>query len=228
MRLLLVEDDKRLSEALAYILKKHNFLVDVAHDGISGQEAALGGLYDLIILDRMLPLKEGVAVLKEIRRNGVTAPVLFLTARDTVEDRVEGLNAGADDYLVKPFAAEELLARVKSLLRRPPAMLPGEKIRVGNLALDPYTGEASVGESVFRLTGKESQLLEYLMRNRGRVLTKDQIISRVWGYDAEIEANAVEIYIHFLRKKMRQAGHSICIETIRGTGYCLREGPGVS
>ena len=228
MRLLLVEDDKRLSEALAFILKKYNFLVDVAYDGISGQEIALGGLYDLIILDRMLPQKEGVSVLRELRRNGVSTPVLLLTARDAVEDRVEGLNSGADDYLIKPFATEELLARIRSLLRRPPAILRGDKIRAGDLVLDPYVGEASMEDKVFRLTAKESQLLEYLMRNRGQILTKDQIISRVWGYDADIEANAVEIYVHFLRKKLRQVGSDIFIKTVRGIGYCLREGPDVS
>lgn len=228
MRLLLVEDDKRLSEALAFILKKHNFLVDVAYDGISGQEIAQGGLYDLIILDRMLPQKEGVSVLRELRLNGVSTPVLLLTARDAVEDRVEGLNAGADDYLIKPFATEELLARIRSLLRRPPAILRGDKIRAGNLVLDPYAGEARMGDKVFRLTAKESQLLEYLMRNRGQILTKDQIISRIWGYDADIEVNAVEIYVHFLRKKLGQVGSGIFIETVRGIGYCLREGPDVS
>lgn len=228
MRLLLVEDDKRLSEALVFILKQHNFLVDVAYDGISGQEIAQGGIYDLIILDRMLPQKDGVSVLRELRRNGVSTPVLLLTARDAVEDRVEGLNAGADDYLIKPFATEELLARIRSLLRRPPATLQGDQLRVGGLVLNPYVGEASMGDKVFRLTAKESQLLEYLMRNRGQILTKDQIINRVWGYDADIEANAVEIYVHFLRKKLRQVGSGIIIETVRGIGYCLREGPYVS
>ncbi|NPV93298.1 MAG: response regulator transcription factor [Firmicutes bacterium] len=224
MRLLLIEDEKRLVEALAFMLKKNNYAVDVAYDGYTGQELAESGIYDLIILDRMLPRKEGVVLLKELRQKGISTPVLILTARDAVTDRVEGLNAGADDYLIKPFAIEELLARVKALGRRPALQVKEDRLRAGGLRFDPLLGEISNGEVAIRLTVKESQLLEYLMRNPGRVLNKEQIMNKVWGYDAVIETNAVEIYVHFLRKKLRQLSVGTSIETVRGIGYCLREG----
>ncbi|MFZ5595761.1 MAG: response regulator transcription factor [Bacillota bacterium] len=228
MRLLLVEDEKRLADALAWILKKNNYGVDVAYDGEVGQELADSGLYDLVILDRMLPRRDGVTILKEMRREGVMTPVLMLTARDTVGDRVEGLDAGADDYLIKPFATEELLARIKALLRRPAVPVQDEIIKTGDLSLDPRSGGVGNGRETIKLTVKESQLLEYLMRHSGRVLTRDQIMNKVWGFDAEVEANAVEIYIHFLRKKLKQLDSSVCIKTLRGIGYGLKVNDNVS
>lgn len=228
MRLLLVEDEKRLADALAYIFKKNNYGIDVAYDGITGQEMAETGIYDLIILDRMLPKKEGVSVLKHLRSTGIKTPVLLLTARDAVEDRVEGLDAGADDYLVKPFATEELLARVRALARRQNEQLIGEKLQVASLILDPLQCEAACGNEKIKLTFKESQLLELFMRNRGQVITKEQILDRVWGLNADVELNNVEIYIHYLRKKLNPEKSHVRLETVRGIGYCLKEDDNVS
>lgn len=228
MRLLLVEDEQRLSEALAYILKKNKYVVDVAYDGEDGQEMATTGTYDLIILDRMLPGKEGVAVLKELRALNITTPVLLLTARDTVEDRVTGLDAGADDYLVKPFATEELLARIRALSRRQTEQIRSEKIELASLIFDPLSCEITNNQDTIKLTFKESQLLELFMRNLGQVITKEQILDRVWGLDSDVEMNNVEIYIHYLRKKLNWSDCPIRIETIRGIGYCLKENDHVS
>ena len=223
MRLLLIEDEKRLADALAYIFKRNNYGIDVAYDGETGQEMAESGIYDLLIFDWMLPGKDGVAVLKSLRAQGVKTPVLLLTARDAVEDRVEGLDAGADDYLVKPFATEELLARVRALARRQNEQLCGEKLQVASLILDPLHCEAAWKNRQVKLTVKETQLLELLMRNRGQVITREQIIDRVWGLDSDVELNNVEIYIHYLRKKINPGESGIRLETIRGIGYCLRE-----
>lgn len=223
MRLLLIEDEKRLAEALAYILKKNRYAVDAASDGIEGQELAETGIYDLIILDRMLPGKDGISILKDLRSKGLYTPVIFLTAKDTVEDRVRGLDAGADDYLIKPFATEELLARIRALGRRQSEQLQGEEIRAASLVLHPQRSEVSSGESKIRLTLKESQLLELFMRNFGQVITKEQILDRVWGFHTDVEINNVEIYIHYLRKKIVPLNSKVYIETVRGIGYCLKE-----
>lgn len=223
MRILLVEDEQRLSEALAYILKKNKYGVDTAYDGITGQEMAETGIYDVIILDRMLPGKEGVQVLKEIRAQGIKTPILILTAKDTINDRVEGLDAGADDYLIKPFSTDELLARIRALGRRQTELLQSEKIQIASLILYPLQSEAICNGETIRLTLKETQLLELLMRNKSRVITREQMLDRVWGLDCEVEMNNVEIYIYYLRKKLEPVSSGIRIETIRGIGYCLKE-----
>lgn len=223
MRLLLVEDEKRLSEALVYILKKNKYMVDAAFNGEDGEDMARTGIYDLVVLDWMLPKKDGVTVLKNIRQSRIKTPVLFLTARDTIDDRVEGLDAGADDYLVKPFANEELLARVRALLRRQSEVLCNSMLQAGDLTLDPLHSEASFGGKTIKLTMKESQLLELLMRNKGRVITKEQILDRIWGFEGEADFNNVEIYVHYLRKKLTTDMTNIRIDTIRGIGYCLEE-----
>ncbi len=228
MRILLIEDEADLADALAYILKKNNYMVDVAYDGISGEEMAETCIYDLLVLDRMLPGKEGVAILKNLRGKGIRTPVLLLTARDSVEDRVEGLNSGADDYLVKPFAAEELLARIGALSRRAGEQYVEDKLRAGSLVLDPLRCEAYCDGDMIRLTLKESQLLEYLIRNRGQVVTKEQILAKVWGLDSEVDLNNVEIYVHFLRKKLKPRHCGVEIETVRGIGYCFKEKKSVS
>lgn len=227
MRLLLVEDEQRLSEALAYILKKNKYLVDVAMDGETGQEMAETDIYDIIILDRMLPGKNGITVLKELRGQGLKTPVLILTAKDSIDDRVEGLDAGADDYLVKPFATEELLARIRALGRRQNSQLHGEQLKVGSLVLDPLRCEISTGGKKTKLTPKECQLLELFMRNNGQVITKEQILDRIWGFNTDVEINSVEIYIYYLRKKLNLEQKNICIETVRGIGYCLKENDNV-
>lgn len=221
MRILLVEDEVDLSEALEYILKKNKFLVDVAADGITGQDMAETGIYDLIILDRMLPGKEGVQILKELRAGGLMCPVIFLTARDSVSCRVEGLDAGADDYLIKPFAMDELLARVRALSRRSDNKLQGEIINAASLSLNPSRSEVYFGNETIKLTVKEAQLIELLMRNFRQVLTKEQIFERVWGYDSDADLNSIELYIHYLRKKINLSECGLSIETVRGIGYSL-------
>jgi DNA-binding response OmpR family regulator len=177
----------------------------------------------MIILDRMLPLKEGLQVLKELRSKGLITPVLLLTAKDTVGDRVEGLDAGADDYLIKPFATTELLARIRALLRRQTDQFQSENLQVGSLVLDPLRCEATNQKETIRLTYKESQLLELFMRKKGQVITKEQIMDKVWGLESSVEMNNIEIYIHYLRKKLDHQTCNIQIKTIRGIGYCLKE-----
>lgn len=227
MRLLLVEDEQRLSDALVTILEDNNYSVDTAYDGARGQEMAETGIYDVIILDRMLPEKDGVQVLRDIRAKGVRTPVLFLTAKDTVEDKVEGLDAGADDYLIKPFATKELLARVRALSRRQPEQIQTDRIQAGFLVLDALRCEATNGKEVIHLTYKESQLLELFMKKKGQVIPKERILDSVWGLDSAVEMNNIEIYIHYLRKKLDPESCGIYIETIRNVGYCLREGSNV-
>lgn len=222
MRLLLVEDEERLSEALVYILKKNKYGVDTAYDGETGQAMAETGVYDLIILDRMLPLKEGVLVLKELRNKGIVTPVILLTAKDTVTDRIDGLDAGADDYLVKPFAVEELLARIRALARRNSYQLQEDKLRIADITFSPLLCKVVKGQETVKLTLKESLLLEIFMRNPGQVFTKEHILDKVWGLDSDVEVNIVELYIHYLRKKLNS--QVVNIETIRGIGYCLKEG----
>jgi DNA-binding response OmpR family regulator len=223
MRLLLVEDEKNLSDALIEILKDYKYSVDAAYDGENGLDLAETEIYDLIVLDRMLPNKEGIQVLKELRAKGVNTPVLILTAKDTVENKVEGLDAGADDYLVKPFATKEFLARVRALSRRPPDHIQTNNLQVGFLVLDILNCEATSRRETIRLTYKESQLLEFFIRNKGQVITKGQIWDKVWGLDTEVESNNIEAFIHLLRKKMIPENCGFHIETIRGIGYCLKE-----
>lgn len=228
MRILLVEDEKRLADALEYMIKKNHFSVDVTFDGLIGQDMAESGIYDLIILDRMLPGKDGVEVLRHIRAKGSTVPVIFLTARDSVENRVEGLDAGADDYLIKPFSTEELMARIRALGRRREKLFIEEKATLGRLAIEPQKLEAAVDSEVIRLSVKEMQLLELLLRNAGQVLTKEQIFERVWGVDSDSEIGSVELYIHYLRKKIPGGKAGVQIKTVRGVGYMMMEANNVS
>ncbi|AET68446.1 response regulator with CheY-like receiver domain and winged-helix DNA-binding domain [Desulfosporosinus orientis DSM 765] len=220
MRLLLVDDEQRLADPLAYILRKNNYGVDLAYDGETGQAMAETGIYDLIVLDRMLPNKEGVEVLKELRNKGIMTPVLLLTAKDSVEDRITGLDAGADDYLIKPFSTDELMARIRALSRRKGFQLTGDKVMAFGLVLDPFGCEVTDGKNSIKLTYKESLLLELFMRNPSQVITKEQILDRVWGLDSDVELSNVEVYIYYLRKKIKSDHCSI--ETIRGVGYCLK------
>lgn len=224
MKLLLVDDEVRLVEALSHTLKKNGYVVDSAIDGNTGLEMASSGMYDIIVLDRMLPGRDGMSILKELRAQLVNTPIIFLTARDSAEERVDGLDAGADDYLVKPFSTEELLARLRALSRRQGKELTENTVTVGNLSLNPMRCEATVDDQIIRLTVKESLLLELLMRNAGQVITKERILYKVWSYSSDIELSNVDLYIHYLRKKL--PGHSI--RTIRGVGYCLQEYTDVS
>ena len=221
MRILLVEDEKRLADALEYMIKKNHFLVDVAFDGISGQDMAESGIYDLIILDRMLPGKDGVEVLRQLREQKNSVPVIFLTAKDSIENRVEGLDAGADDYLIKPFSTEELMARIRALARRKEKLFTDEKMLLAGLSIEPQKLEVVVADDVLQLSVKEMQLLELLVRNAGQVLTKEQIFERVWGFDSDSDIGNVELYIHYLRKKIPCDKAGVKIKTVRGVGYMI-------
>ncbi len=223
MRILLVEDERRLADALEYMIKKNRFVVDVAFDGVTGQDMAESGIYDLIILDRMLPGKDGVEVLRELRAAGNSVPVIFLTAKDSIENRVEGLDAGADDYLIKPFSTEELMARIRALARRRETLFTGEKVTLGGMAAQPQKLEVVVRGEAIRLSVKEMQLLELLLRNAGQVLTKEQLFERAWGLDSDSDIGNVELYIHYLRKKIPCQKAGVEIKTVRGVGYMLVE-----
>jgi DNA-binding response OmpR family regulator len=223
MYVLLVEDDARIARVVARALTEAKHRVDVVHDGAEGLTRGESGAYDLLVLDVMLPEMSGLEVAAELRKARVRAPILMLTARDAVADRVQGLDAGADDYLTKPFALEELLARVRALGRRGADGADDSVLRVGDLKLDVGRHEAQRGERAVELTAKELDLLAYLMRNAGQVLTKGQIVDHVWGYDAEATSNVVEIYIHYLRDKIDRGEPRPLIRTIRGVGYTIKE-----
>lgn len=223
MRILLVEDETRLAEALEQILKKQGYLVDVTGDGSTGQDMAETGIYSVIILDRNLPDIEGVEILKYLRYKKITTPVIFLTAKDTVSNRVEGLDAGADDYLVKPFSKDELLARVRALARRSENLQTSDTVCVAALCLDMRSCEVAIGAEKVKLSITEAQLLELLMRNPGQVLTKEQILDRIWGFNKDVEIKNVELYIFYLRKKIALDKGGVAIDTVRGVGYCLKE-----
>ncbi len=221
MHVLLVEDDLRISRVVQRALAEVGHEVDIAHDGAEGLERAEDKPYDLLVLDVMLPRIDGITIARELRRQRQRTPILMLTARDAVADRVRGLDAGADDYLTKPFALEEFLARVRALGRR---SLDGqsELLEVGDLTLDPDRHEVTRGETQIELTAKEFDLLAYLMRNAGRVLSKAQITEHVWGYDSEATSNVVEIYIHYLRDKIDRGFGRPLIRTVRGVGYTIK------
>jgi DNA-binding response OmpR family regulator len=224
MRILVVEDDHKIANALKKGLAQESYAVDVSYDGKDGLGNALTIEYDLIVLDRMLPEVGGVEICRILRKKKINTPILMLTAKDKISDRVEGLNCGADDYLVKPFAFEELLARIKALLRRPQELNQNEFV-VGDLKLNTLTYEVKRAGKKINLSQKEFALLEYLMRNAGRILSKDSIINHVWDYDADILPNTVEVYIGYLRNKIdkpsKNAKHYI--KTTRGFGYKISE-----
>jgi DNA-binding response OmpR family regulator len=220
MHILVVEDEKRLAALLRRVLMEERHVVDVANDGASGLGMVLGGSYDLVILDLMLPEMDGMTVCREMRKAKIDAPVLMLTAMGAVEDKVAGLKIGADDYLVKPFAMEEMLARVDALLRRRNRQIDASsQLRVGDLSLDLLRHEANRGGRLIELTAKEFALLEYLMRHPGQVLTRTQILDHVWGYDLDTLSNVVDIYIHYLRDKIDRGTDQSLIKTVRGVGY---------
>jgi len=220
MHILVVEDEKRLATLLRRVLTEERHAVDVAYDGLAGLDLASSGNYDLVILDLMLPGLDGLAISRRVREAGIDTPIQMLTARGAVEDRVAGLNAGADDYLVKPFAMEELLARVGARLRRRAEPLDAaNELRVGDLTLDLVRHEVHRGGRTIELTAKEFALLEFLMRHPGQALTRTQITDHVWRYDLEALSNVVDMYIHYLRDKIDRGAARPLIRTVRGVGY---------
>jgi DNA-binding response OmpR family regulator len=220
MKVLLVEDEHKIARAISLGFKQEKAVVEVAYDGEEGLSAALGDEYDVIILDRMLPGgMDGVEICRRIRAQGIQTPIIILTAKSQIRDKVSGLNAGADDYLTKPFSFEELLARVRAVLRRPQDNI-GNVLQVEDLTLDTITYEVKRGGQPIRLSNTEYSLLEYLMRNYGRVLSKTNIINHVWNFDADILPNTVEAYIGYLRNKIDKPFKGTeLIQTVRGFGY---------
>ena len=222
MRILIIEDEVRLASTLSELLHRQGYTTDICHDGLSGLDNAAGGIYDLVILDGMLPGLDGFSLLQQLRVGGSTTPVLMLTARSDVADRVRGLDSGADYYLTKPFDAQELLACVRLLLRRSGGESRTDNaISCGDLRLEPGTFLLYCGERSLRLSRREYDLLELLMRNQKIIVTKEQILLTVWGYDSDAEDNNVEVYISFLRRKLTHLHSQVTIKTIRLVGYCL-------
>lgn len=221
MRVLIIEDEHKIARALAKALEQETYAVDVAYDGDEGYAMATTEPYDVAIIDRMLPGDyDGIAIVKAMRDLKIHTPVLFLSALDSISERTAGLDAGADDYLVKPFALEELLARVRALLRRPSEQ-QSDTLTAGDLTLDTITYSVKRGDKDIQLTSKEFALLEYLLRNQGRPISKEVIISHVWDYDADILPNTVEVYVKYLRNKIDTPFDKPLIHTVRGFGYKL-------
>lgn len=218
MKILLAEDDQKLAAALSYLLKKNGYGVDIANDGETAMELSATGLYDLIVLDRALPVRNGLSVLKEFRALGYDTPVIFLTALDSLQDRVEGLDSGADDYMVKPFSSDELLARLRALSRRAAPQEAKEMVAAAGIVLDPSRSEVKLGRVAIKLTVKESLILELLMRNYGHVISTDHILENVWGESSTIYRPYVHLYVHYLRKKLP----SLQLKTIHDVGYSLQ------
>lgn len=220
MRLLIAEDERELAKALKTIFEKHNYSVDAVYDGQEALDYALSGEYDGAVLDVMMPKIDGFEVVRRLRKRGVSTPVLLLTARSEIPDRVEGLDAGADDYLPKPFAMAELLARVRALVRRRERLVP-EVVSFGGLSLDLATYTLFCGENSVRLGSREFQMMEMLIENPRRIVSTTQFMERIWGWDAEVDVSIVWVYISNLRKKIARLGADVEIRATRGVGYAL-------
>ena len=221
-RILLVEDEEKLARMVELELKYEGYAVEKAPDGRRGLERALSGEFDLVLLDIMLPQMSGMEVLRRLRRES-QVPVIMLTARDTVMDKVAGLDMGANDYITKPFAIEELLARIRAALRQRPGEPEGEVLRAGPLVMDTERHQVTVGEQTVELTRREFDLLHYLLANKGRVVTRESLLDHVWGFDFVGETNAVDVYIRFLRAKIDERFSIKLIHTVRGVGYVIKE-----
>ena len=222
MRILIIEDEMRLAGTLSDLLRRQGYVTDICHDGLTGLDNAAGGIYDLILLDAMLPGLDGFSLLQKLRAGGCATPVLMLTARSEVADRVRGLDSGADYYLTKPFDHQELLACVRLLLRRSGTdRTTDDTFSCGDLRLEPGTFLLHCAQRSVRLSRREYDLMELLMRNQRIIVTKEQILLKVWGYDTEAEDNNVEVYISFLRRKLNHLHSRVKIKTIRLVGYCL-------
>lgn len=222
MRLLLAEDEKPLSKALTVILERNNYSVDAVYDGQTALEYLNADNYDGVILDIMMPKLDGISVLKEIRSQGNLIPVLLLTAKSEVDDKVEGLDAGANDYLAKPFHSKELLARIRAMTRTKIAQA-NSKLQIGNVTLDRATFELSTPSGSFRLANKEFQMMELMMSNPDNLISSERFMEKIWGYDSEAEINVVWVYISYLRKKLSVLHANIQIKAARNVGYSLEE-----
>ncbi len=223
MRILVIEDDKALAEVIAAVLNEEKYIVDEALAGDEGLYKAKQGIYDLLVLDIMLPEINGLDIIQSLRSAGSTVPILLLTARDSVKDRVLGLESGADDYLVKPFAILEFLARVKALLRRTGSLNKEGELSYSNVHLDQNLRDAAVNGHLLGLTAKEYEVLEFLILNKEHILTREQIFDRIWGFESDTTLNIVDLYIHYLRKKLAVYNSDSLIHTIRGAGFMLKE-----
>ena len=224
MRVLVVEDEIRLAATLQDLLEMNGCTADVCHDGEAGLDNALSGIYDVVLLDVMLPRIDGFTVLRRLRESGSAVPVLMLTARSEVSDRVAGLDSGADYYLTKPFEPKELLACVRALSRRQPELRRGDTLSFGDLRLERAAFTLSCAERSVRLSRKEFDMMELLMLNQRQILTKESLLLKIWGYESDAEDNNVEVYISFLRKKLGHLHSRVKIRTIRMVGYCLEGG----
>jgi len=222
MRLLLAEDEKELCNALEVILRHNNYSVDAVYNGVDALEYLRSGQYDAAILDVMMPGMDGIAVLQQYRQEGGAVPVLILTAKAELDDKVQGLDSGADDYLTKPFATRELLARLRAMTRRRGGSAENV-LRMGDVKLDLATCELSAGKGSFRLANKEFQMMEMMMANPNMLISTERFMERIWGLDSETEINVVWVYISYLRKKLNAIGANVTIKATRGVGYTLEE-----
>ncbi|MGL5315824.1 MAG: response regulator transcription factor [Peptostreptococcaceae bacterium] len=223
MRLLLVEDEKQLSEALTQILIKNKYSVDAVFSGDDGLDYGLTDVYDAIILDIMLPKMNGLDILKNLRKEGISTPIILLTAKGSVEDRILGLDYGADDYLPKPFSPEELLARLRAVTRRKGPVVNNNILEFGDIKLNVSTYNLEVNGTSLTLTSKEFDILKYFMERPTSIVTKDDLITKLWGFDSDVEHNNIEVYISFLRKKLAYVESKVQITTLRRVGYKLEE-----
>lgn len=221
MKILIVEDEKDLASVLAEILKQNGYSVDKVYNGVDGLDYALTKIYDVIILDIMLPKMNGIQVLQEIRKNNISSSVLMLTAKSEIEDKINGLDNGADDYLTKPFITQEFLARVRALSRRNNKEYTGNKLSFGDIHIDKNKHEIMKDTQKIKLSQKEYEIMEMLISNRGNILSKEQFIQKIWGYDTDIEYNSIEVYMSFIRKKLNAIHSNVKISTVRSLGYIL-------
>ena len=224
MRVLIIEDEIRLAATLQDLLDLNGYSSDICHDGETGLDNALTGIYDVILLDVMLPRLDGISLLQKLRASGSTTPILMLTAKSDLSDRVTGLDSGADYYLTKPFEPKELLACIRALTRRQPELRTTDILECGDLILNQSTYSLSCGNRQVHLSRKEFDMMELLMRNQSIVLTKENLLLKIWGYESDAEDNNVEVYISFLRRKLAHLHSSVRIRTIRMVGYCLEIG----
>jgi DNA-binding response OmpR family regulator len=222
MRILLVEDELKLAHAIKRALELQKYAVDLSNNGKEGLDLAIGEEYSLLLLDVMLPEIDGIEICRKVRESGIHTPIMLLTAKGQIKDKVTGLDIGADDYLVKPFSFEELFARIRALVRRP-VHVNDPVLKVRNLTLDPKTFMVKRGGESIDLSSKEFSLFEYLLRNKNKVMNKDQIISHVWNYDSDVLPSTIEVHIKHLRDKIDVKGEVSFIHTMRGRGYCVKD-----